>query len=87
MGVFILLFIGRIAYDMTVEFPLMRLLSIEKMGKSYNYKIAEILMECHSLFKNGMDVFGSRLIFFCLSLLFVLGIECVAEKCGEKMYL
>ena len=86
LGTALFISVTRIAYNMCVEFPLLRLLSIERAGKAYDNKMIEVALQCHSFLENGMHVFGSRVLFFCLAILWVVGIEYAVEKWNDRMY-
>lgn len=87
MGLVLVIIVARVIYNISVEFPLLRLMSIENAGKSYNYKMVEVLLECHSFLENGMGVLRGRILFFLIALFWTIGIGCIAEKLGERLYL
>lgn len=86
LGTFLFIAIGRIAYNMCVEFPLLRLLSMERAGKVYDHKLVEVALQCRSFIDNGVEVFGSRILFFCLAVFLVIGIEYIVGKWSDRMY-
>jgi hypothetical protein len=86
LGSFLFIAIGRIAYNMCVEFPLLRLLSMERAGKAYDRKLVEVALQCRSFIDNGVDVFGSRILFFCLAVFLVIGIEYIVGKWSDRIY-
>lgn len=86
LGTFLFIALVRIAYNMCVEFPLLRLMSMEGAGKVYNRKMVEVLLQYRSFVDNGAQVFGSRVLFFCSAFLIVVGIEYIVEKWSDRMY-
>lgn len=86
LGTFLFIAIGRIAYNMCVEFPLLRLLSMERAGKVYDHKLVEVALQCRSFIDNSVEVFGSRILFFCLAVFLVIGIEYIVGKWSDRMY-
>lgn len=87
MGLVLVIIVARVIYNISVEFPLLRLMSMENAGRSYNYKMVEVLLECHSFLENGMSVLRGRILFFLIALFWTIGIGCIAEKLGERLYL
>lgn len=87
MGLTLVIIVVRVIYNISVEFPLLWLMSMENAGKSYNNKVVEVLLECHSFLENGMDVLRGRILFFLIALFWTIGIDCVAEKLGGRLYL
>lgn len=86
LGTFLLIALVRIAYNLCVEFPILRLMSLERAGKVYDWKMVEVLLQCRSFVDNGTQVFGSRILFFCSAFLIVAGIEYLVEKWSDNMY-
>lgn len=82
LGGFLLIAIARVAYNLCVELPLLRLMSLA--DKPYAYKIGEIKALCQSFIENGFSVFRVHILFFCIVLLFVFGIGYIAETWGKK---
>ena len=87
MGLVLVIIVTRVIYNISVEFPLLQLMSMENAGRSYNYKMVEVLLECHSFLENGMSVLRGRILFFLIALFWTIGIGCIAEKLGERLYL
>lgn len=85
LGTFLLIALVRIAYNLCVEFPILRLMSLERAGKVYDRKMVEVLLQCRSFMDNGIQVFGSRVLFFCSAFLIVVGIEYMIEKWNDWM--
>lgn len=85
LGISLFVAIARIAYNMCVEFPLLRLMSLENAGRAYDRRMVEVLLQSHSFLTNGIDVFGSRILFFCLAFMLVVGIEYVVEKLSDRI--
>lgn len=85
LGTFLLIALVRIAYNLCVEFPILRLMSLERAGKVYDRKMVEVLLQCRSFMDNGIQVFGSRVLFFCSAFLIVVGIEYMIEKWNDRM--
>ena len=85
LGISLFVAIARIAYNMCVEFPLLRLMSLENAGRAYDCGMVEVLLQSHSFLTNGIDVFGSRILFFCLAFMLVVGIEYVVEKLSDRI--
>lgn len=86
LGLFLFIAIARIAYNMCVEFPLLRLLSMERAGKVYDHKLVEVALQCRSFIDNGVAVFGSRVLFFCLAIILVIGIEYLIRTWSDRIY-
>lgn len=80
--ILLLIAIIRIAYNVCVELPILRLMCLA--DKPYAYKIGEIEALCDSFIENGFSEFRLHILFFCIVLLFVFGIEYVAETWGRK---
>ena len=86
LGTFLFIAFVRIAYNMCVEFPLLRLMSLGGAGRTYDHKMVEVLLQCRSFIDNGVQVFGSRILFFCSAFLIVVGIGYIVDKWSDRMY-